>query len=175
MQPPPRAAGPPYTAMFACPPNLIAQPQPSLGPWAPGCLCPNKNCGHTPRCCIGHTWWGPINMAQTLWAHTKVLHRAHMVGPHQHGPNPQKGCSACSVPGTHEHAPMQCPMAACVWPALPEWAEHVWGAEKPTPPTPPAALCMLGPMPLGKHKCPPSGVLGTHGHAFMHCPMAAHV
>ena len=46
-------------------------------------------------------------------------------------------------------------MAAYVWHAMLGWTKQVWEAEKPPPPTPSVALCMLGMMPSGKHKYPP--------------------
>ena len=53
-------------------------------------------------------------LQQEIWVHTKVLHKAHMVGSHQHGPNAQQQCSVCDELDTHEHAFMHCPMAAFV-------------------------------------------------------------
>ena len=73
-------------------------------------------------------------LQQELWAHTKVPHRAHMVGAHQHGPNSQQGCAICHVLDTHGHAFMHCPMAAYVWHALLKWAKQVQEAEKLSPP-----------------------------------------
>ena len=95
-------------------------------------------------------------MQQEVWVHTKVLHKAHMVGSHQHGPTAQQQCEVCQELDTHEHAFMHCPMAAYVWQALLAWTKHLWEAEKLTPPEPSVALCMLGLMPTGKSKSPPN-------------------
>ena len=94
-------------------------------------------------------------MQQEVWVHTKVLHKAHMVGSHQHGPTAQQQCEVCQELDTHEHAFMHCPMAAFVWQSLLTWTESVWAAEKLTPPKPSVALCMLGLMPTGTPRTPP--------------------
>jgi hypothetical protein len=94
-------------------------------------------------------------MQQETWVHTKVLHKAHMVGSHQSGPNAQHECEVCQELDTHEHAFMHCPMAAFVWQSLLKWTESVWAAEKLTSPKPSVALCMLGLMPTGTPRTPP--------------------
>ena len=81
---------------------------------------------------------------QEQWVHTKVLHKAHMVGAHQHGPNAQQECIVCQELDTHEHAFLHCTMAASVWQGLLEWTAPMWRAEKLTTPAPSVALCMLG-------------------------------
>ena len=64
-------------------------------------------------------------MQQEVWVHAKVLHKAHMVGSHQHGPTAQHQCEVCQELDTHEHAFMHCPMAAYVWQALLAWTKHL--------------------------------------------------
>ena len=92
---------------------------------------------------------------QEAWVHTKVLHKAHMVGSHQHGPAAQHECQICHVLDTHEHAFTQCAMAASVWQGLLEWTHPVWKSEKMATPTPSVALCMLGLMQASTLTYPP--------------------
>ena len=92
---------------------------------------------------------------QEAWVHTKVLHKAHMVGSHQHGPTAQQECEICQVLDTHEHAFTQCAMAAPVWQGLLEWTHPVWRSEKMATPAPSVALCMLGLMQARTPTYPP--------------------